>query len=244
MTTEGGVELEPPLKPKHGADSLDIPTVLWVVGIHRGHEVGRKRGECEKNGRHEGEVSDRRRALSHPWGDCKGGLAKGEVGLHGSREVPRGKVDDLLLQVVGVGEASQGRGGGQSDTNSGRDVQLGAGSRAEAQEKHRDNSYHGAHEGGPHVGSRHCNREDSGESNQALQDALGHNVVVEGKDDHAQKPAKGVGPRGDETVVNLRGRKDVVVASLVLDGVECRPGEDGVDDNEDLGDDGSEPKET
>jgi hypothetical protein len=53
-----------------------------------------------------------------------------------------------------------------------------------------------------------------------------------------------VGPRGDETVVNLRGRKDVVVASLVLDGVECRPGEDSVDDNEDLGDDGSEPKET
>jgi hypothetical protein len=52
-----------------------------------------------------------------------------------------------------------------------------------------------------------------------------------------------VRPRGDETVVNLRSREDVVAASLVLNGLERRPGENDGEDVEDLGNDGSEPEE-
>ena len=188
-------------------------------------------------------MRNRGRALCHPGRDSEGGLAEGQVGLHGRGEVPFDKGDNLVLEVVGVGETREGGSTGDREADRRGGVELGGGSGAEAQEEHRDNCKHCTHEGGLHPGAGDSDRKDGRECDQALKDALGDDVVVEGKNDHAQKPAQSVRTGRNESVVNIRGREDVVVASLLLNGVKVSVGEEELDHSENLGHDCSEPEE-
>jgi hypothetical protein len=91
----------------------------------------------------------------------------------------------------------------------------------------------------PRAGGDDC--EEGREGHEALERALGNNLLVEREDDHAEEPAESVGTRGDEGVVDVIGGDHIIPPDIVV--VQGRVREGGGQAVEDLGDNGAEPEE-